>query len=814
MSKGDLLELPGTGWHVWSSAILRTAGFPADGLDRLAAPACAKVADAHLAGLADAQSYESAFASATAAAAEQLGHIAADPLFREAVTWQSLNSLEALDGLLRTDPARRNNRRRSREIVVTRYWQRYCAKNDTVGFFGPVCWAGLAPDGSPGHILPGPAMLGARVVQFEWRALTAFVARLAADSRFQPWLPLVLPPHLVVEGDHLLRTGAAPQRLSPAAATILRLASTWPPSMRAGTLADPARMSSAASGSTAAADGVAASGGPAAAGMQRAAEGATAAGVWGASAAEVAALAIADPRSGLRKEADAHLLIGQLVQEGLLRRGPDLPQAMTALEVLRGSLQTIGAPELRAEALAELDRLTEAREAISKAAGDPDAVRVALERMEVEYTAVTGMPARHRPGATYAGRAVVFEDTSRDLDVVLGPQMRNGLAALGPVLRAARWLTVAIADAYLATLRELYDEAGGSIQLGQLSYLANGVMFAHKIPDEIMVEFTRRWWQALGRVDLAASRLDVAAADLQKAVDEFFPATAPGWATARLHSPDVHLCAQSAQALERGDFTAVLGELHVAWLTCDAEVFTRFHPDPKALREAVQRDVGDRVVLRYPPDYPEFTARLAPALTGPGDTELVYADTPATQPEHLLPLAALTVSLVDDRLLAHAPDGRSWPLTELFSPFLSAMAADAFKLIPSGPHTPRVTVDRLVVQRETWRTTVGETGLTAAVGESQRYLAVRAWRDRLGLPERVFAKLGSESKPVYVDFTGPASVASFIAMVRAAGGGDVPLVLSEMLPTPQQAWVPDAQGRRYLSELRMTIRDPEPGGPR
>ena len=96
----------------------------------------------------------------------------------------------------------------------------------------------------------------------------------------------------------------------------------------------------------------------------------------------------------------------------------------------------------------------------------------------------------------------------------------------------------------------------------------------------------------------------------------------------------------------------------------------------------------------------------------------------------------------------------------IVSAFLSAMAADAFKLIPSGPHTPRVTVDRLVVQRETWRTTVGETGLTAAAGESRRYLGVRAWRDRLGLPERVFAKLGSESKPVYVDFTSPASVAS------------------------------------------------------
>ncbi|GIH09051.1 hypothetical protein Rhe02_71180 [Rhizocola hellebori] len=761
MTADGLLELPGTGWHLWSSAILRTAGFPADGLDRLAAPDCAKAADEYLAGLVDASAYRSAFEAATGEAAQQLRRIAADPLFREAVTWQSLNSLEALDGLLRTGPqASRNYRLRSREIVVTRYWQRYCAKNDTIGFFGPVCWAGFAPDGSAGHVSGGPDLLRERVVEFEWRALTAFVRKLAADPRFQPWLALVLPPQLALDGDLLLRTGAAAQRLSPAAAIILALTRV------------------------------------------------------GATAAEVAALAVAQPRSGLRKEADAHLLIDQLVGEGLLRRGPDLPQDKTALQHLRGSLEALGEPGLRSEALAALERLTAARDEIACAAGDPDAIRAGLTRLELEYTAVTGMQARHRPGATYAGRAVVYEDAVRDLDVVFGPQVRAGLAALGPVLHAARWLTATIAEAYLATARELYDEAGGAIQLSELSFLANGIMLTRKLPEDIMAEFTRRWWQAIGGADLTASRIEVNVTRLQTAVEELFPASAPGWGTARLHSPDIHLCAEDAQALARGDFTAVLGELHVAWLTCDAEVFARFHPRLEALREAVQRDVGDRVVLRYPPDYPEFTARLAPVLAGPGDTSLVYADAPAAPAENLLPLAALTVSVVDDRLLASAPDGRTWPLTELFSPFLSAMAADAFKLIPAGPHTPRVTIDRVVVQRETWRTTVGETGLAPAAGESQRYLAVRAWRDRLGLPERIFAKLGNESKPVYVDLTGPASVASFVAMVRSAGGDDVPLVLSEMLPTPQQAWVSDAQGRRYFSELRMTLRDPEPGGPR
>jgi hypothetical protein len=31
-----------------------------------------------------------------------------------------------------------------------------------------------------------------------------------------------------------------------------------------------------------------------------------------------------------------------------------------------------------------------------------------------------------------------------------------------------------------------------------------------------------------------------------------------------------------------------------------------------------------------------------------------------------------------------------------------------------------------------------------------------------------------------------------------------------MLPTPDGAWLPDTEGRRYFCELRIQVRDPEP----
>ncbi|GAA1400602.1 lantibiotic dehydratase [Catellatospora coxensis] len=757
-----LVPLGDTGWHAWRSAVLRAPGFPATGLDLLAAPECAKEADAFLATGADRAPFDVAFTAATRRMTARLHGIAADPLFCEAVTWQSLNAVEALDGLLRAGPdANRNSRHRPREILVTRYWQRYCAKNDTIGFFGPVCWASLTADDFTARVEAGPDLVRARVVDLERRVLAAYADRLAADPRFRPWLPVTRQPQLALRGDDLLQAGLPARRLSPAHAVLLG-----------------------------ACDGV-------------------------RSAQEVAALALAEPRTGLRSTSDALLALEQLAEQDLLRWGVELPLTVLAESELERRLVAIAEPALRDEALSGLARLLAARDVLADAAGDADAVRAALLRLQDEFVAVTGGDVLHRPGATYAGRGLAYEETLRDLDVAFGEPLLSMLAdTLVPLLEAARWLTAAMAGAFTEALRELYDDAAadGPVMLGDLFDAALGVLFGQGPVAGVLADFTTRWSQLLGLTAAADGPITLDPAEVRAAVARLFGAAAPGWTAARLHSPDLHLCAPNAQALADGEFTLVLGELHVSWLTNDSGTLTRFHPDPGALRAALHRDLGDRTLLLYPADFPEFTARIAFTLDGPGDVRLAYTPAPVPDLGQVLPLAAVTVSLVDGELTGHAPDGRSWPLLELFGPFLSSRAVNAFKVAADGAYTPRVSIGRLVVHRQTWRTTVADCARAADLpDEAARYLAVRRWRDRLGLPEQVFVRVGTEVKPVYVDFTSPAYVAAFVAMVRAAsraGGAGVPLTVSEMLPGPEQAWVPDAAGRRYFSELRMAIRDP------
>jgi surfactin synthase thioesterase subunit len=762
-----LVPLPGTEWEVWSSGMLRSAGFPADGLDLLAVPECATVADAHLDGAAGREEFLAAFDDAARAVGARLAGVAADPAFREAVAWQNPGAMTALDKLAAADPGGPStSKRREREKIVARYWSRYCGKNDSIGFFGPVCWVSVTGGPEAVRGAAGPDLVRRRVVHFEWWALTAFADHYADDPVVRQWFPLHRQPHHELRDGVLARPGHPPLRLPRADAAVLALCDGRP-------------------------------------------------------ANEVARLAVADPDSGLRKENDVYLLAERLAGQGLLRWRLDLPYDLTAEAHLRSWVAGIGDEVVRHRIDADLERLGKARDAVAGAAGDAGAVRAAIQQLDAEFAAVTGLEPRHRAGETYAGRALCYEDTERDLDLVVGEPVLAALAApLDILLRAARWLTGAIVAAYREAFRKLYSELAAElgradVPLGEFWFLANGLVYGvgERPVDAVMAEFVRRWAGLLGLDDLppGTTRVDLAAADLAAPAAEAFAAQRPGWSAGRLHSPDLNLCAASLDELARGEFTAVLGELHAAWLTCTSGFFVQFHPDPAALVAAAHRDLGRRTVPLYPTDFPTLTARLADMLLGPGDHRVGHAPAPVWDREQVVSVSALTVSDVDGELVARDGDGRSWSLVELFGEFLGTFAADAYKLVGATGHTPRVTIDRLVVARETWRTTIGATGLADVDRYADRYLTARRLRRELGLPDRVFAKVGTEIKPCYVDLTSPVSISAFCTMLRTARtehGPDVPVTLTELLPTPGQAWVPDAHGRRYYSELRLHVRDP------
>src|SRR5215472_29411 len=93
-----LVPLEGTTWSVWRDVAVRSAGFPADMVLAICDEALARSAD--VVGQLDGgeQAYDVAYADAVKRLSAALAAIAADPAFREAVTWQNPGLAEiALD---------------------------------------------------------------------------------------------------------------------------------------------------------------------------------------------------------------------------------------------------------------------------------------------------------------------------------------------------------------------------------------------------------------------------------------------------------------------------------------------------------------------------------------------------------------------------------------------------------------------------------------------------------------------------------------------------------------------------------------------
>jgi hypothetical protein len=195
------------GWGLWRLAALRSAGLP---VERLALFATGSDVD-DPAALRDAR--RAAFDA-----------LLVDDTFRAALTWQNPEAVDtwaaAHAAALKAGerPKVSGHRFGHRFAVVTRYAQRYCAKNDTIGFFGPVAWGRL---GGPRTGYTGGGGIRRREVYVEVWAVQAIAAAWTADPRLRAHLPVRLDPSCTVRDGTVLRPYRRPHPLTADEAAIL-----------------------------------------------------------------------------------------------------------------------------------------------------------------------------------------------------------------------------------------------------------------------------------------------------------------------------------------------------------------------------------------------------------------------------------------------------------------------------------------------------------------------------------------------------------------------------------------------------------------
>ena len=683
------------------------------------------------------------------------GRVLREPLFAEALSWQHARVAAQLRG-----GSRGGSRDRQLARTLASYRTRYCAKNDSIGYYGPLAWA---------EWTDGDTCLG------------QFVRPQRGEALLELWAVRAVADALI--GRHQLADYVVPH-LAPVIGVAGRDCYIYDGS-RLTLTGLKQRVVAACNGFRTVADVI----------------------------AECAAPGDARRVAGVLR---------QLQAIGVLTSGFAINQSPHPEQQLRVQLWRVTNQARREAAIRELDELTDARDLVTKAIGDTEAVAEAIEGLGDKFAVLTGVAPRRLDGEFYAGRTLVYEECASDRPNSLGTRLLDGIGhALELALTSARWVSAEVSERYqdqvraqMAADHDRYP-AGYPLPL-LLSRLAETTSVAVAGP---LAELRRRWTEILlgdaadgSGEPTAVTRRELTAAAIRDQVLRLFPASAPGWPSARWHGPDLMIAARTADDVAAGRFLAVLGELHPAINTLDQMHFATQHPDQAGLRRWIDADMPERIVPTYPAAL--INSRTAPpeAYHSPSYCYLGVTNEPPYTPRRsrLVSAGALRVYLERGHLVVRScVDDFQADLVQVMDDMLSTAVYNKFGFLLARPHQPRVQVDRLVLARETWRlpfaefATLDGARLPLVVAEMNRV------RDKFGLPNPAFCMVSGEIKPVYLDFDDCSIVDMVWHKLRRcrARRPDGEIVVTEMLPGPDQLWLHDAAGCRYTSEFRLVCVD-------
>jgi hypothetical protein len=708
------------------------------------------------------------------------------PEAREALFLSNPESLQRIDALVsqfaETEvPPKPDSRSRQRLRLAWNYLQRLCAKNDTSSFFGPIAWGQIDADMSSSiHVRrTGSHWLSSRQTFFEHWVLDRLSCAIAADARLRDVLPLQLSPgchvrdgvlHFPLDQRRALEplslcllselghAGEGHDDLTPTAKTPLHLLTQ---AQKQGFSFDEAR-------------------------------------------------------------AVVQFYVRKGVLQTCLQVPPGHPKGIfwlkTQLENLalsrllpNHSPQSGAAAKLASSKwlwlLAQLDA-----ERLRFAGGDLPTRQAALDEMRRLLTDA-GIDLSRAQGQMYVGRFPVYEDCSRNLQVRLGGRLARDIQqCMQPVMDLHHWLAGAVAvrlhDRYLRVWQASCT-ACGATGLDFLKF--SNTLCADDHTTEVVTQvrqiLTAAWQKLLPNQSQTTEQIQLQPADLAQLL-AFLHAAEPralcfsGFALSGVHSPDFMLAAADEAAINDGDYTLVIGEIHPAVHTVSQPVAQPFCPTAAHIRAEVSKVLAPQMAVMA--DSPESYQRSH--IDWPDVAELMQVLLPGSvgrvSTERCLPSGRARVQC-QNGVLCYID-----ALANFCQPLLTVTPSEVHRACFSLASDllgysllPRIVVNRLVLKRRSWNLSADELLPTGAPAEDLiSWTQWRQWGRQHGMPQQVFVKLACEPKPVLVDFGNPMSLDLLASLCKTKQ----PMRVSEMRPAPHELWLRDARGR-YCSEFRTSF---------
>ncbi|HEX5496751.1 MAG TPA: hypothetical protein VFX70_19490 [Mycobacteriales bacterium] len=714
--------------YVW----LRSTGFPYTWLEELALPA---------EGVRDADTFQRQMERIRRTVVELLDQ----PLAVEALFLSNPEAVRRLDSLAGADLARPNVRTRQRLRLAWSYLQRFCAKNETVSFFGPLAWGQVNPaaEHALAGTVPDPELgwLRRRRVSFEHWVIDELCARIGEAG--PDVLPLRLNHACDLDGTTLSFPLGRRTALPVPAADLVR-------AIGDGTVEE--------------------RGEPAPAAVRRL----VSAGVLHREL--TVAPGTGEPLRDLRAALPERSPAGT--------GGFDPVALLSTLEGLRTGFEAGDYRQRRAVQATLLSTLSEAGIDTRRPTGTFYAGRSPVyEDCERNFRFEIGGP--------------------------LVGALETGLQPLLRLYRLVAECAASLLHRhYAAVLTGLGPAGGGTADFVSFLNAARSpatIQVRRRIIRDLG-ETLRSSWAAIcpdpdvDEVDLDEDRLALIAATLRASYPDH--GRFSGTLGVGVVSPDVMIAAPHPAAVRAGELRVVLGEVHPCVLTALQPVALPFLGDrDEALRRADALLEPGRVLLATTSRAYHRSQIAWPVTPNLYEVELPGATSRCPR-ERRIPAGRGRVEVRQgmvhfvDRATRRAED----MVTLLSSDLHQVMFALARDVL-GGELCQRLTHRDVLVKRRSWPLAPADIPAAARPAEVyEDYRSLRTWARARGLPRRGFVTTDTEAKPVFLDWDNPLAVDSFARMARQAAR----IRLTEMVPGPDDLWFTDAGGV-HTAELRMSF---------
>jgi len=658
--------------------------------------------------------------------------------------------------LIRDRFAKNDTRKKQKLRLGWSYAQRFCAKNDTSSFFGPLAWGRFDPQQTENlHVTYGDAWIKDRRTFFENWAVQRLVDQINQQCPDPDCLPLQLNTGCYLQEHTLFMPIGKKQHLSPTTAHVLAYVND----AREGT--------------------------PTFRGLLN---------------------ACADTPAGTLRD-----LVEHLVSKRIVRRGWQMsPRERQPIDRILRWLDDAAVPEaFRQTWHFRLEKLESARR--DYAMGTLERRMECLDTLN-QLLAEAGVDLSRETGAMYVGRYPVYEDCSRNMNISLGQGLLRQINEdLAPLMRIHQWLIKAIAHQLNQAFIEVWEQRKNALTQTPVDFLDLLNTLAPLLPAieaRIVTDLEQRLENAwIQQLEGFADNLDVQlrAADIECLINRLDAGLGVSHFEvfgSNYHSPDFLLSSASVDDINRGDYTIIVGEVHPAVHTLSQPVAAPFGPFNTQVNEEVKAIFEHpRLILADSPqsyqrshiDWPLQPSYRQLVLPSGGGSVAAHQQFAAGRAK---------VTYANGRL--QVIDALGQFSEDLLCLYPTPMHRLGFALAGSAvaKHDQRrIWLGRALYKRASWLFSIDQLPhVKTSIDDLDHTLQWRAWAVAQGLPRYAFIKIDSEPKPIFLDFDNPLSLDGISNSLQSAGQ----VKFSEMRPCPEELWLEQARGR-FCCEIRTTF---------